>query len=185
MKNFTIFFSMALLLSSVAQAEYVRKNVKPNFFIPARELNRVEKLPPLPVYEEPQIIRDEEPEVIESPQIVTPQPAPVIEDKYHIIDTQTESENVYVNPFPIQVMEQKIEMQDNILPQNKKAKYDTTLENKPQYKKMKESYLKDLKEIEEKGQASENPLVKETLEKMSSDDTIWVDENFNQEEPLF
>ena len=37
-----------LFAAGTAHAEYVRKRIRPNFFIPARELERAEKLPPFP-----------------------------------------------------------------------------------------------------------------------------------------
>lgn len=52
MKKFIFYLSASLLAVSVAQAQYVRKVVRPNFFIPAKELDRVEKLPPFPEYED-------------------------------------------------------------------------------------------------------------------------------------
>ena len=62
MKNFALCLVFALMAATAARAEYVRKTVRPGFFIPSKELNRREKLPPFPV--RPQIVETEEEEDI-------------------------------------------------------------------------------------------------------------------------
>ncbi len=51
MKKFILCLTTALITATSAQAQYVRKVVRPNFFIPEQEFNRAEKLPPFPQYE--------------------------------------------------------------------------------------------------------------------------------------
>lgn len=48
MKKFVLCLTAVLFAAGTAHAEYVRKRIRPNFFIPARELERAEKLPPFP-----------------------------------------------------------------------------------------------------------------------------------------
>ena len=45
MKKFVLCLTAVLFAAGTAHAEYVRKRIRPNFFIPARELERAEKLP--------------------------------------------------------------------------------------------------------------------------------------------
>ena len=48
MIKFVLCLTAVLFAAGTAHAEYVRKRIRPNFFIPARELERAEKLPPFP-----------------------------------------------------------------------------------------------------------------------------------------
>lgn len=55
---------------------------------------------------------------------------------------------------------------------------DTSLEKTQSYQNIRKAYAEDLKVIAKTGKAPANPDVKAALQKMNSDDGVWVDDSF-------
>lgn len=176
MKNFTLCLVFALMTAATARAEYVRKTVRPGFFIPSKELNRREKLPPFPV--RPQIVETEAEEdinyVIPAPTVSSSAPAP----EYHVVDEQTPAEKVHVNLLQVRPMNDEVIDKERMFPHRSNEKFDDTLGQTATYQKIRKSYAEDLKIIAETGKAPENAAVTAALQKMNSNDSIWVDDSF-------
>ncbi len=181
MKNFTLCLVFALMAAAAARAEYVRKTVRPGFFIPSKELNRREKLPPFPA--RPQIVETEAEEdinyVIPAPTVPPSAPAP--EPEYHVVDERTPAEKIHVNLLQVRPMDDEIIDKERMLPRRSNEKFDDTLGQTAAYQKIRQDYADDLKIIAETGKAPENAAVTAALQKMNSNDSIWVDDSFGIE----
>ena len=181
MKNFALCLVFALMAATAARAEYVRKTVRPGFFIPSKELNRREKLPPFPV--RPQIVETEEEEdinyVIAAPTAAPATPAP--KPEYQVVDEQTPAEKVHVNLLQVRPMDDETIDKERLLPRRSNEKFDDTLGQTATYQKIRQDYPEDLKVIAETGKAPENAAVSAALQKMNSNDSIWVDDSFGIE----
>ena len=203
MKKFIFYLLISLMAASVAQAQYVRKVVRPNFFIPAKELNRVEKLPPFPEYEDE---NDEEinyviPAKQKQPTKINKGTVPLQENSHVVVNTTTPPEKVHINFLPVTLDNQK-QMQT---PQNETAKVMSTHQDLPkvtdhtipylnlntaviddafeqteEYKKISNQYSQELNILIETGQLPENKDISDALSKMISDDAVAVDENFGK-----
>ena len=175
MKKFVLCLTAVLFAAGTAHAEYVRKRIRPNFFIPARELERAEKLPPFP---EPA----EEPDNGEEIHYVIPSPA-AGKASAVVVDHETPPEKVHVNFLQTKLMEEEQPAaapvdSDKILPDENGGQVDTSLEKTQSYQNIRKAYAEDLKVIAKTGKAPANPDVKAALQKMNSDDGVWVDDSF-------
>lgn len=177
MKNFTLCLVFALMTAAAARAEYVRKTVRPGFFIPSKELNRREKLPPFPV--RPQIVETEEEEDIN--YVISAPAAPAPEPEYQVVDEQTPAEKVHVNLLQVRPMDDENINKEKMLPHHSNEKFDDTLGQTAAYQKIRQDYARDLKAIAETGKAPENAAVTAALQKMSTNDSIWADDSFGIE----
>lgn len=150
-------FAFSLLAQAAQPGRYVRKQLKPNFFIPEEDLDYTEKLPEFNYYPEaplPQAIRsntetssEQVVKIIKAPkQDVSQTTAPVA------FSQQTES------PY--------LEYDKNELAQI------------PEYKQKYDDYINDLKEIAKSGKLPENPRVAFDLMKMSTNERLVVTDKF-------
>ena len=210
MKKFTFCLTAFLLMSTTASAQYVRKVVRPNFFIPEKELNRVEKLPPFPQMEQEDMQEDihyvipAKPEKEKKPVASTENVAPKTVDtaanpekvhvnflKVNLYDQQNQpveteqvkevqipSQNtpVYEEPQPQPVPSYLPVDEEKIIPTTPSAAIDADFEQTENYQNIKQEYENDLEAIAQTGKAPENKNVTEALEKMNSDDMLWVED---------
>lgn len=148
-----------------AQEKYVRKQVRPEFFIPEKELNRREKLPPFP---QNQVMKQEMPKEVEK------------EVEEEMNEEQSTTEDITETPKKQEV----IYTDFRIVPMKEEQKQDTAepfaddLSNSEAYKQKEQAYKKDLESLAKSSKIPENPVVEKDLEKMNSNDKIWVDDNF-------
>ena len=210
MKKFIFYLSASFMAVSVAQAQYVRKVVRPNFFIPAKELNRVEKLPPFPEYEDTyeEDINYVIPAKPEQPQKAKQPPTPAkIAKKQGVpeVSPAAEQEPVQLIRWSLYQEEQKNQPIENkpaspeivpekpspknldlptvderVLPDMTKARVDDNFEQTAEYKQITQEYANDINTLAESGQIPENKNISAALSKMISDDAVWVDENFGK-----
>ena len=133
--------------SSAAEAQYQRKQLQPDFFVPAGEINPQEKLPPfkqtggsLPAAETVKkvSIKDETPEIRDSEALTLSADNPV----------------------------EQYDMEKHIT----NHKFDAS----PNYKKKYDAYVNDLKIIAETGKAPENKQLQQDLAKMNSNERFVV-----------
>ena len=103
MKKFVLCLTAVLFAAGTAHAEYVRKRIRPNFFIPARELERAEKLPPFP---EPAEEPDNGEEIHYVIPAQTPSPA-AGKASAVVVDHETPPEKVHVNFLQTKLMEEE------------------------------------------------------------------------------
>lgn len=179
MQKFIICLTGVLLISSAAGAVYVRKTVRPQFFIPESELNRVEKLPPFPVRPQPAAVASDE----DINYVIPAEPSTTAEP---VVAADIPPENVHVNFLQVKPMEQEEPALDEIyevdtstiLPEAADAEIDKNLEQNEDYRQIMRSYADDLKALAETGKMPENAAVNAALKKMNSNDSIWVDDTF-------
>ena len=135
-------------------------------FIPSKELNRREKLPPFPV--RPQIVETEEEEdinyVIAAPTAAPATPAP--KPEYQVVDEQTPAEKYMsiccrCGRWMTRLLDQRTAASRAAATKNL-----TIRSGKPQpIKKIRQDYAEDLKVIAETGKAPENTAVSAALQK--------------------
>lgn len=161
---FSIAAIAALSISALAQqpGKYVRKQLKPAFFIPDKELNRTEKLPEFNYY---------------------PEKKAIIEDEAHPEIIEISDEVDMVSELPEEIAESSLPPStDNRKPLKIESEYinynKEELAAMPEYKQKYDDYINDLKIIAETGKSPENKRLAEDLAKMNSNDRIIVDENF-------
>ncbi len=179
MKKFVLCLAAFLLTTGTAQAEYIRKKVRPTFFIPAQELDRTEKLPPFP---EPLEDADNGETIHYVIPAQTP-PTPKANNPHVVVDNHTPPEKVHINFLKTKLMDEQqptpAPIDDKkILPDENIGQIDTSLEKTPHYQLIRKAYAQDLKTIAETGKAPTNPDVDAALRKMDSNAHIWVDDNF-------
>ncbi len=177
MKKFFFCLTAALFAAGTAQAEYVRKTVRPSFFIPAKELNRVEKLPPFPERPLPAAEPDDEEDIH---YVIPAKTVSTTNTTAHVVvDSETPPEKVHVNFRQLKLMDDKTaDEPEEIAPSENRGQIDKSLEQTESYINIRKAYAEDLKTIAETGNAPENQDVTTALQKMTSDDHIWVDDNF-------
>ena len=148
------FLSAAILFSTLAGAEspgrYVRKQLKPNFFIPPKELDHTEK----------QVIK-----IIKAPQEI-----PAVTEVRQTADAPA------ALPLPENVPDissDTAEIKSEYIEYNKDE-----LAQIPEYKQKYADYINDLKVIAETGQVPENPRVVFDLTKMSTNERLVVTDKF-------
>ena len=100
-----------------------------------------------------------------------------------IVDHETPPEKVHVNFLQTKLMEEEQPVaapvdSDKILPDENGGQVDTSLEKTQSYQKIRKAYAEDLKVIAKTGKAPANPDVEAALQKMNSDDGVWVDDGF-------
>lgn len=152
---------------------YVRKQLKPSFFVPDKEFGRNEKLPEFNYYpNKPQkiIVKTEPVQKIE-PEAVEQETVQVLEvinevdmsDRRPVAETSVPVANV-VSTTPIE---------------SKYINYDKDeLAKTPEYQQKYDDYINDLKSIAQTGTTPENKRVSQDLSKMGTNERIVVDESF-------
>lgn len=153
----------SLLTAAEYPGRYVRKQLKPTFFIPAKEIERSEKLPKFNYYPSQPKPKTEAPET---------QNIQVLE----VINEIDMGESKPVADLPIppdKVRSNTTEIDSRYLEYNKEE-----LAKIPEYKQKYDDYMIDLKTIAKTGTAPENPRVTADLAKMSSNERLIVDDNF-------
>lgn len=146
---------LGLSYAAIAQpGQYVRKQIKPDFFIPQGEMEKKEVLPPF-YYEKPQpkAVRkkdDAVQEVSEVEEIATSEVTEVLVPKK--INKPIDSEYINYN--------------------------DKELESTPEYQQKYDDYIRDLQKIAKTGQYPENRTLNDELAKMNSNERVIVDDNF-------
>lgn len=153
----------SLLTSAEYPGRYVRKQLKPVFFIPAKEIERSEKLPKFNYYPS-----QPKPET-EASETQNIQVLEVINE----VD-MGDRKPVAELPIPPEKVRTETSVTDNrYLEYNKDE-----LAKIPEYKQKYDDYMIDLKTIAKTGTAPENPRVTADLAKMSSNERLIVDDNF-------
>lgn len=169
-KSFLILsVAVAAVLSLTAFAQqpgrYVRKQLKPAFFIPEKELNRSEKLPEFHYYPQNKkairpVEKDIEPEILE------------ISDEVDLT-SELPQETADTTALPAVDNTKPLKIESEYITYNKEE-----LAAMPEYKQKYDDYINDLKVIAETGKAPENKRLNDDLAKMNSNDRIIVDANF-------
>ena len=172
------FLSAAILFSTLAGAEspgrYVRKQLKPNFFIPPQELDHTEKLPEFNYYPGEEEKKARQPQQNASEQVIkiikAPQEIPAATEVRQTADAPA------VLPLPENVPDissDTAEIKSQYIEYNKDE-----LAQIPEYKQKYADYINDLKVIAETGQVPENPRVVFDLTKMSTNERLVVTDKF-------
>lgn len=145
---------LGLSYAAIAQpGQYVRKQLKPDFFIPQGEMEKKEVLPPF-YYEQPK------PKAIVNKDVV-PQ---------EVSETEEAIPEVAESVLP-KAMSKPID--------SEYLNYsDKELENTPEYQQKYDDYIKDLQKIATTGQYPENKTLNDELAKMNSNERMIVDDNF-------
>lgn len=151
-----------------AQQKYVRKQVRPDFFIPEKELNRREKLPPFP-----------------QNQVMQPEMPKDVATKVEDIEEEMNEEQSTTDDITEAPKKQEVIYTDfRIVPMEEGQKQETAepfaddLSSSEAYQQKEQAYKKDLESLAKSHKIPENPIVEKDLEKMDSNDKIWVDDNF-------
>lgn len=172
-----LFLSAAILFSTLADAEsserYVRKQLKPNFFIPPQELDHTEKLPEFNYYPGEEEKKTGLPQQKASEQVVKIIKAPQIPAAAEVRQAADASESL---PLPENVPDMPLdtaEIKSQYIEYNKDE-----LAQIPEYKQKYADYINDLKVIAETGQVPENPRVVFDLTKMSTNERLVVTDKF-------
>lgn len=134
--------------------QYVRKQLKPNFFIPQGEMEKKEVLPPF-YYEKPKA------KVVTKKEVVAEEVPEVKEEVPEVVET-VEQEEI---SKPI-VASEYINYSDK------------ELESTPEYQQKYDDYIRDLQKIGATGQYPENKTLNDELAKMNSNERMVVDDNF-------
>ena len=185
--------SVLALFSSFAGAEYpgryVRKQLKPNFFIPAEELDHTEKLPEFNYYPEEERKAARYGKTAEKEQIIKVIRAPKETQNAEAVQTETKAPStetaaaeipqVPVNDMPAPLPENIPSAADMTEIKSAYIEYDKDeLAQIPEYKQKYDDYINDLKIIAETGQIPENPRVVFDLTKMSTNERLVVTDKF-------
>lgn len=148
-------FAFSLLAQAAQPGRYVRKQLKPNFFIPEEDLDYTEKLPEFNYYPEAPL-----------PKAIRSNAAP--------------EQVIKVIKAPEQEVVKAAEQ--TALPQQTESPYieydKDELAQIPEYKQKYADYINDLKEIAKSGKLPENPRVAFDLMKMSTNERLVVTDKF-------
>ncbi len=151
----SILFVFGINTDAVQAERYVRKQLKPNFFIPEQDLNYTEKLPEFNYY--PTIYRKKQKKTEETSS--------------QVIKTIKSPEQISTE-IPQNSVQQTVS-------QSPYLEYDKDeLAQIPEYKQKYDDYIADLKEIAKTGKIPENPRVSFDLMKMSTNERLVVTERF-------
>lgn len=185
-KIFTAIFLIISILwisDGYAQQRYVRKKVKPEFFIPESAYDKPEKLPEFILPPEPQI----EP-VVNNNSLNRAEPLPLPEyitgsrpRETTTIQSPTPVAPVYEEPQYVEAVEPQIN--DDFDEEVFESAYlyfvdDIDLRELPLYKQKYDEYLDDLQAISETGEMPENSALAQDLSMMNSDLKIIVKDEF-------
>ena len=151
--------AMSALPGHDAAAEYVRKRVLPDYFIPAQELQpKQEKLPPIKY-------RYGEEETISS------------RSYDNLPTTRAVSAAAVDTPLPPQEKAAPGVKEESSLQPS--APLETAEKNVPEYQQKYQEYLRDIKKVSAGKKMPSNPRLTKDLAKMNSDERILVDQKFN------
>lgn len=183
MKKFLSCLVLATLTALPTHAEYVRKTVRPGFFIPTKELEKVEKLPPFP---ERPIVENIEEDIDYEVETLDGQASMefvdgAIDESQRLDLNKMTDKKIKVNLLQVHPMNAEDETDiAKALPSKPNQSHDDGLEKNKIYQKLHQQYQDDLKIIAKTGKAPENEELKTDLKKMDSNDSIWVDESFGK-----
>lgn len=189
-----LFLTFLIITNVAAQGAYQRKRVQPSFFVPGKELNRAEKLPPFPVWEED---FDDEEEIIVIKKKPNSQETPYSQSSDNHLSPEEADflnslppEKISYQGFPIVAHQDDVNSSgdaqadlpdidiDKILPKNPDDAFEDKLTQTKAYTQRRSEYEEALQAIAENGAAPMTPTLAEDLGKMDSNAKIWVSENF-------
>lgn len=162
----TALLAFSIITQASQPGRYVRKQLKPNFFIPEKDLDNTEKLPEFNYYPKLPTKEKSNTEHLENTEdiitvIKAPQETDLSEKTQTDISPSSKEEKVTVAVAPQYMAYDKEEL----------AKI-------PEYKQKYDDYINDLKEIAKTGKIPENPRVAFDLMKMSTNERLVVTEKF-------
>jgi len=155
---------------AIAQQQYVRKRVTPGFFIPQKELNRAEKLPPFPVWEEETEDETIEYEITAPRQTAaqaTTKPTPRVFAEETDYDTAPAAQAAAKPESASKTLAEAGEKQQ--AQDHSNANGLISLDQSPLYQQKIEQYEKDLLYISKTGEMPENIELQTDLQKMNAD----------------
>lgn len=179
MKKFVLCLTAVLFAAGTAMRNMCAKEYVRTSSFPPGNWNGRKKLPPFP---EPAEEPDNGEEIHYVIPAQTPSPA-AGKASAVVVDHETPPEKVHVNFLQTKLMEEEQPAaapvdSDKILPDENSGQVDTSLEKTQSYQNIRKAYAEDLKVIAKTGKAPANPDVKAALQKMNSDDGVWVDDSF-------
>ena len=163
-----LILTMAVLAGSdTATAQYVRKKVVPNYFIPAQELApKQEKLPPIKY-------QYGEGETITTRSYDNMPTTKTIADKNIVPQTST-------TDLPL-TTDNSSETNEPSLSEVTLDLPDSSSKEVPDYQQKYQEYLRDIKKVAAGKKMPHNPQLEQDLSKMNSDERILIDKKFNAE----
>ena len=188
MNKLQIIISVGLIsFAAVAQAqEYVRKQVRPDFFIPEKEFNRQEKLPAFPAIGNGAIKVTDEGVMVKTVEKTEDQEEESDNSQNYNLQQQKPRRPFRLRDLQLKPMEQKEEVVAVIRPTEPRKEYveipDNAdddlvddLSNVPEYKDIQQAYEDDIKAMAKTGKMPENKKLETDLQKMSSDTSFAVE----------
>ena len=156
-----------LVLSNPAAAQYVRKKVLPNYFIPAQEIQpKQEKLPPIKYqYGEEETIATRSYDNMPTTQSIADRNVLPQADKAETSLT-TARQDI---PSKQTTSEVTLDIPDG------------SSKEIPDYQQKYQEYLRDIKKVAAGKKMPNNPQLQQDLAKMNSDERILIDKKFNAE----
>ena len=161
-----LFLSFATISNVAAQESnrYVRKQLRPAFFVPEKEFNKAEKLPQVLVKKV--YIKAPEKKVQTQQTFSSPQ------DMVYTTDETVIETVEYTPPVAPQLDTNKI------LPQNPNDIFENKLSDTKEYKEIQKQYKSDMIEISKTHKLPNNPTLRKNLLKMDSNDEVRVNDSF-------
>lgn len=155
-KNFLILagFLMCAGVVWAQEGRFVRKQLKPDFFMPEGELDYTEKLPPIPYN------YDTDTKVLKAEVLEVIREADYYEDEAMDLENEGETPITEVEISTIGIS------------------FGNGFGQTPQYKQKFDEYMKDLEYIGQTGRAPSNEGLLRDLGKMGSNERVLVDEEF-------
>ena len=167
--KFNILIIAMILLGLVfsAEAQYVRKKVLPNYFIPTQEIQpKQEKLPPIKYqYGEDETIATRSYDNMPTTRTIA-------------------DENVVPQPNTADVPSTPDASNDISEPISSEITLDlpnSSSKEVPDYQQKYQEYLRDIKKVAAGKKMPNNPQLNQDLAKMNSDERILIDKKFNAE----
>lgn len=165
----SLYLALSVLPGHDAAAEYVRKRILPDYFIPAQELEpQQEKLPPIKY-------RYGEEETISSrsyDNLPTTRAVPLISAADAASSPQAETALRREAEKSASGIKEESSSQSS-------APLETAEKTVPEYQQKYQEYLRDIKKVSAGKKMPSNPRLTKDLTKMNSDERILVDQKFN------
>ncbi len=160
--------AMSALPGHDAAAEYVRKRVLPDYFIPAQELQpKQEKLPPIKYrYGEEETISSRSYDNLPTTRAVSAA----------AVDTPLPPQETMPPRQEAEKAAPGVKEESSLQPS---APLETAEKNVPEYQQKYQEYLRDIKKVSAGKKMPSNPRLTKDLAKMNSDERILVDQKFN------
>ena len=188
MNKLQIIISVGLIsFAAAAQAqEYVRKQVRPDFFIPEKEFNRREKLPTFPAIENGAIKVTDEGVMVKTVEKTEDQEEESDNSQNYNLQQQKPRRPFRLRDLQLKPMEQKEEVVAVIRPVEPRKEYVEIPDNAddgladdlsdvPEYNAIQQAYEDDIKAMAKTGKMPENKKLETDLQKMSSDTSFAVE----------